>query len=64
MKTPAAVKSGVRTSHVRWFVLGIISLMYMITYIDRSNISVAAPQIAKEFSLSKVQLGLIFSAFI
>ena len=64
METPVVVKSGARTSHVRWFVLGIISLMYMITYIDRSNISVAAPSIAKEFSLSKIDLGLVFSAFI
>jgi sugar phosphate permease len=53
-----------RTSRVRWTVLAIISLMYMITYIDRSNISVAAPAIAKEFALSKIDLGLVFSAFI
>jgi sugar phosphate permease len=59
-----AGKAGARTSHVRWFVLTIISLMYMVTYIDRSNISVAAPAMAKEFSLSKIELGLVFSAFI
>jgi sugar phosphate permease len=67
MDTPVAArhaKAIVRTSHVRWSVLAIISLMYMITYIDRSNISVAAPAIAKELSLSKVELGLVFSAFI
>ena len=67
MESPVTVKSdkaALRTSHVRWSVLAIISLMYMVTYIDRSNISVAAPAIAKELSLSKVELGLVFSAFI
>lgn len=67
METPvlaAADKTRPRTSHVRWSVLAIISLMYMITYIDRSNISIAAPAIVKELSLGKVELGLVFSAFI
>jgi len=27
--------------------------MYLLTYMDRSNISVAAPAITKEFGLSK-----------
>jgi MFS family permease len=44
-------------------VLGIICLMYFITYIDRVNISTAAPVIAKELGLSNTQLGLAFSAF-
>ena len=37
--------------------------MYMITYMDRSNISIAAPAIAKEFSFSKTEIALFFSAF-
>ncbi len=37
--------------------------MYLITYMDRSNISVAAPAIAKEFALSKTAMGWVFSAF-
>jgi sugar phosphate permease len=59
-----AGETRVRVSRVRWSVLAIISLMYMVTYIDRSNISVAAPAIARELSLSKIELGLVFSAFI
>ena len=43
--------------------LVLISLMYMITYMDRSNISVAAPAITREFGLSKTEVGLVFSAF-
>jgi sugar phosphate permease len=37
--------------------------MYLITYMDRSNISVAAPAIAREFALSKTAMGWVFSAF-
>jgi sugar phosphate permease len=57
------VASEVRRTHFRWYILVLISLMYMITYMDRSNISVAAPAIAKEFGLSKTEVGLVFSAF-
>ena len=48
----------------RWYVLFLISLMYLITYLDRVNISAAAPLISKEFGFSKVTMGLIFSAFV
>lgn len=47
----------------RWLVLVLISFMYLITYMDRSNISVAAPGITKDFGLSKTQMGWVFSAF-
>jgi MFS family permease len=40
-----------------------MSLMYLILYMDRSNIGIAAPAIAKEFKLSKTAMGLVFSAF-
>jgi MFS family permease len=44
-------------------VLGLLCVMYFITYVDRVNISTAASVIQKEFGFSNVQLGLIFSAF-
>lgn len=47
----------------RYLILGILCLMYFIAYIDRVNISVAAPLIKNEWSLSASELGLIFSAF-
>ena len=43
--------------------LFILCLMYFIAYIDRVNISVAAPALKREFALTPTQLGLIFSAF-
>src|SRR5215469_5320687 len=37
--------------------------MYLICYMDRSNISVAQPEIAKQFGLSKSAMGLVLAAF-
>ena len=44
-------------------VLLIICLMYFILYVDRVNISTAAPLIQKDLGLSATELGLAFSAF-
>jgi sugar phosphate permease len=44
-------------------VLLILCLMYLILYVDRVNISTAAPLIKAELGLSNTQLGLVFSAF-
>jgi sugar phosphate permease len=60
---PAGNLAGVKRTNIRWYVLLLISLMYMITYMDRSNISIAAPEIAKEFGFSKTEVALFFSAF-
>ena len=48
----------------RWYILLLISVMYLITYLDRVNISTAAPVISKEFGFDKVTMGVIFSAFV
>ena len=53
-----------RPSYGRWYILGLISLMYLITYLDRVNISTAAPEISKEFGFDKITMGIIFSAFV
>jgi D-galactonate transporter len=52
-----------RRSMGRWYILVLISLMYLITYLDRVNISTAAPVISKEFGFDKITMGVIFSAF-
>ena len=50
----------IKTRHM---ILGVMCLMYFIAYIDRVNISVAAPLIREEMGLTSSQLGLVFSAF-
>jgi MFS family permease len=44
-------------------VLLIICIMYLILYVDRVNISTAAPLIKADLKLSNTELGLVFSAF-
>src|SRR6202453_3741900 len=48
----------------RWYVLFLISLLYLIAYLDRVNMSTAAPVISKEFGFDKITMGAIFSAFV
>lgn len=44
-------------------VLFITCLMYLIFYVDRVNISTAAPVMQKDLGLTATQLGIAFSAF-
>jgi len=44
-------------------VLFLLSLSYLINYIDRTNLAVAAPLIKDELSISASQLGALLSAF-
>src|SRR5713226_7857964 len=53
-----------RGSHVRWVVLVLLCLMYLITYLDRVSLANTAPLISREYGFSKVTMGIIFSAFI
>ena len=62
--SPAGTLARARRTHVRWYVLLLISLMYMITYMDRTGISIAAPAMAKEFGLSQTAVGVVFSVFL
>ncbi len=52
-----------RRSGYRWLVLVMLALISLITYMDRTNISIAAPMMMKEFGFTKTQMGVIFSAF-
>src|ERR1700693_4633874 len=51
-------------SHVRWMVLLLLCLMYLITYLDRVSMASTAPLISQEYGFSKITMGVIFSAFI
>jgi hypothetical protein len=61
MQSSVAAKASGARSYGRWYVLVLISLMYLITYLDRVNISTAAPVIAKEFGFDKVTAPLLGS---
>lgn len=59
----AVLEAAPKPTNVRWLILVLVCLMYLVTYIDRACISVVAPVVSKEFGFSKVQMGVIFSAF-
>jgi sugar phosphate permease len=52
-----------RWPRVRHGVLLVLCAMYFIAYVDRVNVSVAAPLARKELGLTPTQLGFVFSAF-
>ncbi|WP_083933203.1 MFS transporter [Sciscionella marina] len=54
---------GVFRHRVRGRVLALLCAMYFITYLDRVNISTAAPYIKADLGLNDTQLGLALSAF-
>ena len=49
---------------VRYNIIGLLFVSTAVNYIDRVNISVAAPVIMKETGWDKGQFGLVFSAFL
>ena len=49
---------------VRWVLVAWLFVVSAIGYLDRVNISIAGQSIEKEFHLTNVQLGWIFSAFV
>src|SRR2546427_7095644 len=49
---------------VRYNIVGLLTLGTMINYIDRVNISVAAPDIMHNTGWDKAQFGIVLSAFL
>lgn len=55
--------SAAKPTRVRYRVAGLTYLLAMIVYLDRVCMAALAPAIIEEFSLTKVQMGYVFSAF-
>ncbi|HXP97305.1 MAG TPA: MFS transporter [Telmatospirillum sp.] len=62
MKDQTGQETGKRTG-VRWSMLFLVMMVMCINYLDRANLSVAAPVIGKELELSPATMGILFSAF-
>ena len=56
-------RSGIRLSGAQRVLLALLVASIFLNYIDRSNLSLAAPLVQKEFALSDTALGELFSAF-
>src|SRR5258708_40257482 len=66
MGTKIEVQSmvAVRASHVRYAVAAAIFSLAVISYVDRTCISVSGPFLAADLGLSSVQMGFVYGAFI
>ncbi|HEX8413524.1 MAG TPA: MFS transporter [Sphingomicrobium sp.] len=50
--------------NIRWLMIFLAFIVAAVSYLDRSNISIAAPVLKADLSLSDRQLGVVFSAFV
>lgn len=53
-----------KPGRLRWMIIWLIFIVSAVSYLDRTNISIAAQQIRTEFAISQVQLGTVLTAFI
>lgn len=53
-----------RANRLRWIILGLVSAMFFITFLDKAVISATAPLISREFGIDKASMGTVFSAFV
>src|SRR5258708_11572345 len=55
--------SGKNIPRLRWRIAWLVGAGVLINFLDRISLSVAAPQLQLNFSLTPAQMGLLFSAF-
>ncbi|MGC2943963.1 MFS transporter [Burkholderia ambifaria] len=60
---PAAATFTAPPSRKRLIILALLFVTVVINYLDRSNLSIAAPALFKELHIDPVRAGLVFSAF-
>jgi MFS transporter, ACS family, glucarate transporter len=53
-----------RRTKIRFYLTFWLFVISSVAFLDRTNISIAGPQISKEYGLGNQQLGWIFSAFL
>lgn len=58
------VKTIQKKTASRYVFFGLVFLMYVISYGDRAALSIALPDLGKEFSLTPVQMGWVSSSFL
>ncbi|CUI33641.1 MFS transporter [Achromobacter xylosoxidans] len=61
--THPGLQSAQRPTRSRYLIMVMLFITVVINYLDRSNLSIAAPSLKDEFGLDTVHEGLILSAF-
>jgi MFS family permease len=62
-RTLEAAASLVTPTRKRFFIMVLLFITVVINYLDRSNLSIAAPALTTELGIDPIHVGLIFSAF-
>ena len=62
LQTPAHNENEIERK-TRWLLVALLFVADTINYIDRVNISVAEPEIARQFGLGPEAMGIVFSCF-
>jgi sugar phosphate permease len=63
--TAAALRAArPKGKNLRWVIIAVITLLTVTNYLDRGNLSVAAPQIMHDLHISNTMMGVILSAFV
>lgn len=62
-RTLEGAASLVTPTRKRYFIMVLLFITVVINYLDRSNLSIAAPALTSDLGLDTVHVGLIFSAF-
>jgi len=62
MKTSQA-QTGSRPTFIRWKILAILALASFISYVLRTNLSFAAPEMMSDLGLSEIEWGWVLAAF-
>ena len=60
----SANSSDANSSGIRWILVFWLFVLSAVAFLDRVNISVAGALISRDFHLSKVELGWVFSSFL
>ncbi|MCL4661351.1 MFS transporter [Burkholderia multivorans] len=62
--SPVVKSDRPRGLNLRWVIVAIITLLTLTNYLDRGNLSVAAPLIMRDLHISNTMMGVILSAFV
>ncbi len=63
MNTATVTHSDHKRTNVRWVILALLFMASFVPYILRTNMSIAGESMMADLGLSKIQLGMVLSAF-
>jgi len=63
MKPAKASQPDHRRTHMRWSILVLLFMASFVAYVLRTNMSIAGENMMADLGLSKIQLGMVLSAF-